>query len=210
MEKEKCIFQQRPTPITWCILCKQDHCKEDCGSARFDKEAGTLRGDTPVAALVEEGSPDISAREFVERRTRLINERHSKNVLRNAILSLYARLQASLDLGEWKKEFNRIHNANPPGQDILARICEIADKEPRDWPGAIERIEKWRDYVDYVYRRIWPLFPNVPNKERTSGTLFRRFDELNTLWHTVVRNATGYTFAHGVPADMGEVEDLQH
>ena len=54
-EKEKRIFQRRPTPITWCTHCKQNYCTEDCGTTRFDREADTLRGDTPIAAPAEEG-----------------------------------------------------------------------------------------------------------------------------------------------------------
>ena len=321
-EKEKRIFQRRPTPITWCIRCNQDHCTEDCGTTRFEKEAEVVRGDTPIAAPIEEGysssetvrqqkilySPalvrkietrnraiqtkqsrtrnratqteaeaiplhapsyvtrvaylillraaasialaglaaipgadarpltatenfpssapgllravvsvslviiaskslfvkaaaavttipelleptavgatafvaaiaagyllvrrprpeteesvevideaikasenwepflrDISAPEFTEWKAGLISERHSKNALRGAILALYARLQASLDLGKRQGEFIIFLNAHPPGEDVLREICEVADKETGDWPGAIERIKK--------------------------------------------------------------------
>ena len=153
---------------------------------------------------------DISAPEFAEWKKGLISERHSKNALRDAILALYARLQASLDLGKRQGEFISFLNKHPPGQDVLVEICEIAEKETGDWEGAIERIKKWRDYVDYIHRRIWPLFPDIRESERTSGRLFRQVDELQKLWHTVARNAAGYTFAHGLPADTEKIEDLQH
>ena len=61
-----------------------------------------------------------------------------------------------------------------------------------------------------LHRRIWPLFPRIHKNERTSGRLFREVDELRRLWETVARNAAGYTFAHGLPADTEKVEDLQH
>ena len=153
---------------------------------------------------------DISAPEFTEWKTGLISERHSKNALRGAILALYARLQASLDLGKRQGEFITFLNAHPPGEDVLLELCEVADKEAGDWPGAIERIKKWRDYVDYIHRRIWPLFPNIRENERTSGRLFRQIEEHHRLWQTVATNAAGYTFAHGLPADTEKIEDLQH
>ena len=153
---------------------------------------------------------DISAPEFSEWKKGLINERYSKNTLREAVLALYARLQASLDLGERQREFISFLNANPPGQKILLRLCEVAEKEKEDPQGAIERIEKWRDYVDYIHRRIWPLFTDIREEERTSGRLFRQIDELYRLRNTVARNAAGYTFPHGLPADTGKIEDLQH
>ena len=153
---------------------------------------------------------DISAPEFAEWKSGLISDRHSKSTLRGAIIALYARLQASLDLGKRQGEFISFLNTNPPGQDALLEICEVAGKDTGDWPGAIERIKKWRDYVDYIHRRIWPLFPDIRENERTSGRLFRQVDELYRLWQTVAINAAGYTFAHGLPADTGKVEDLQH
>ena len=153
---------------------------------------------------------DISAPEFAEWKTELRSDRHSKNALRGAILASYARLQASLDLGNRQGEFISFLNAHPPGQDVLLEICEVAEKETGDWTGAIERIKKWRDYVDYIHRRIWPLFPNIQENERTSGKLYRQVNELYRLWQTVAKNAAGYTFAHGLPADTEKLEDLQH
>ena len=44
---------------------------------------------------------DIATLEFTQWKTELISHRHSKSVLRSAILSLYAHLQAPLDLGKW-------------------------------------------------------------------------------------------------------------
>ena len=53
--EKKRILRRQPTPITWCIRCNQERCKEGCGSGLFEREAATLRGDTPVAAPAEEG-----------------------------------------------------------------------------------------------------------------------------------------------------------
>ena len=389
-EKEKRIFQRRPTPITWCIPCKQDHCKEDCGTVGFNREADALRGDTPVAVPAEEEysssetirlreilySPalvrkietrnkavqtkrsrtrnratqtetevipphasrhviriiylvlllaavglaltglaaipgaharpltaaehfpsssagllrsivsislvivaskfmvthvsaavtaipalpeptttaaatfvaaiaagyllvqrpsldaeeavevvdqdklaneqwvpflwDIAAPEFEDFKKGLINDRHSKNTSREAIIALYARLQASLDPGNRQKEFISFLNNNPPGQDNLIRLSKMVGKEEGDWLGAIERAERWCGYTEYVQKRIWPLFPDVFEDERTSGRLLHRVDELSRLWHTVARNAAGYVFAHGLPTDTEKIEDIQH
>ena len=53
--EEKRILRPHPTPITWCIRCNQERCKEGCGSALFEREPATLRSETPVAAPAEEG-----------------------------------------------------------------------------------------------------------------------------------------------------------
>ena len=153
---------------------------------------------------------DISAPKFTGWKAGLINERHSKNVLRNAILALYARLQASLDLGKRQGEFIAFLNANPPGHDILARLCTAVGKEEGDWQGAVEKAERWCKYAETTQQRIWPLFPNVLEGEQTVNKLYQQIDELCRLRHTIVRNATGYVFAHGSSVNTGKIEDLQH
>ena len=179
------------------------------------------RPDTPEAGeVIEEGTltderwkpflQDITAPEFAEWKAGIINDRHSKNTLRGAILSLYARLQACLDLGERQKEFISFLNDNPPGGDILARLCTAVEKDDNDWKGAIEKTERWCGYVKYVYHRIWPLFPDVTENEKTSGKLFRKIDELCRVRNTVARHAAGYTLAHGLPVETDKIEDLQH
>ena len=153
---------------------------------------------------------DISAPEFAEWKGELISDRHNKNTLRNAIFALYARLQTSLDLGKRQGEFITFLNDNPPWQDVLVRICTAVGKEEGNWIGAVEKAERWCGYAEYVQRRIWPLFPDVPEEQRTSGKLFQQVDELRRLWHTVARNAAGYVFAHGLLVDTEKIEDLQH
>ena len=153
---------------------------------------------------------DISAPEFADWKEGLISDRHSKSTLRSAIIALYARLQAALDLGKRQGEFITFLNDNPPGLDILARLCTAVGKEKTDWLGAIDRAERWCGFAEYAQRRIWPLFPGVPEGERTSGRLYQQVDDLRRLWHTVVRNATGHVFAHGLPVDTEKIEDLQH
>ena len=384
-EREKRIFQRRPTPITWCIRCKQEHCKEDCGSPCFNKEEAALRGDTPIATLAKEGysssetvrpreilySPalvqkietrnkaiqtrksrtrnratqteaqaiplnaplfanrltylilllvtasivlaglaaipgaharlltatehlpssapgllraaislslviiaskflfvkaaaavttipdlleptaaaatvfmaalaagyllvrkprpdtdesievidetsranekwipflqDISAPEFTEWKTGLINERHSKNALRSAIFALFARLQASLDLGQRQKEFIDFLNNNPPREDLLARLRAAANIDNNE--GAINRIEKWGKHIDYEHRHFWPLFP-----DEEKGDLARmasRTRKGKQLWEIIAKAAAGYTLAHGLPLDPENVLHLQ-
>ena len=153
---------------------------------------------------------DIAAPEFADFRRGLISDRHSKNTLREAVIALYARLQASLDLGSRQREFITFLNDNPPWRDILARLSAAVGKEEGDWLGAIETAEKWCKYAEYAQQRMWPLFPNVPERERSGTRLYQQVDELYRLWHTVARNATGYVFAHGLPVDTEKIEDLQH
>ena len=175
--------------------------------------SGPLPHPTTTLALCAVTVPflrDMASPEYAVWRINLIDDRHSKETLRNAYLALYSRLQAALDLGERQKEFINSVNSKPPGIDILERLCATANKEADDWLGAIESVEKWSNYINYVYLRIWPLFPDVHENDQTSGILFQRVDELHRLWETVARNAAGYTFAHGLPADTGKVEDLQH
>ena len=74
---------------------------------------------------------DISTPEFKQWKRELISDRHSKSVLRSAILSLYAHLQAPLDLGKRQQEFIAFRSANPLGHDILSRLCATADKEAK-------------------------------------------------------------------------------
>ena len=83
---------------------------------------------------------DIAAREFTQWKTELISDRHIESGLRRAILSLYARLQAPLELGKRQQEFIAFLSANPLGQDIHSRQCATADKEANDWTGSIERL----------------------------------------------------------------------
>ena len=153
---------------------------------------------------------DISAPEFAEWKTELISDRHNKNTLRNAIFALYARLQASLDLGKRQGEFITFLNDNPPWRDVLVRLSAAVGKEEGDWTGAIEKAERWCKYAEDLQQRVWPLFPNVPENERTVNRLYQQIDELYRLRHTVVRNAAGYTLAHGLPVDTERIEDLQH
>lgn len=116
------------------------------------------RPDTREAVeVVEEGTltdekwkpflPDITAPEFAEWKAGIINDRHSKNTLPGAILSLYAGLEACLDLGERQKKFISFLNANPPEGHVLARLCTAVEKEEGDWEGAIEKAERWCGYV---------------------------------------------------------------
>ena len=151
---------------------------------------------------------DIAAPEFADFKKGLINDRHSKSTLREAIIALYARLQASLDLRNRQMEFISFLNDNPPWRDILDGLTMVVGKEEGDWLGAIEKAEIWCGYTEYVQRQIWPLFPNVPENERTSGGLFRQINELSRLRHTVVRNAAGYIFAHGLPMDTEKIKDF--
>ena len=95
-------------------------------------------------------------------------------------------------------------------RDILVRLSEAVGKEEGDWLGAIERAERWCKYTEYVLKQNWPLFPDVPEDQRTSGKLFQQVDELRRLWHTVARNAAGHVFAHGLLVDTEKIEDLQH
>ena len=53
--REGQIFKRQPTQITWCTHCRQEYCGGDCSSTAFESEATYLRGDTPIAAPVEEG-----------------------------------------------------------------------------------------------------------------------------------------------------------
>ena len=153
---------------------------------------------------------DIAAPEYADFKKGLINDRHNKNTLREAVIALYARLQASLDLGYRQKEFISFLNDNPPWRDILTRLSLAVGKEEGDWLGAIQKAEKWCKYVEVIQNRIWPLFPDIPENERTANRMFRHVDDLKRLRYTVVRNATGHVFAHGLPVDTEKIEDLQH
>ena len=153
---------------------------------------------------------DIAAPEFANFKKGLINDCHNKNTLREAVIALYARLQASLDLGNRQKEFISFLNDNPPWRDILTRLSLAVGKEEGDWLGAIQKAERWCKYAEVIQNLIWPLFPDIPEKERTANRMYQQVDDLRRLKHTVIRNATGHVFAHGLPVDTEKIEDLQH
>ena len=153
---------------------------------------------------------DIAAPEYVDIKKGLINDRHNKSKLREVVIALYARLQASLDLGNRQKEFIPFLNDNPPWRDILTRLSLVGGKKDGDWLGAIQKAERWCKYAEVIQNRISPLFPDIPEDERTANRMYQQVDDLRRLRYTVVRNAAGHFFAHGLPVNTEKIEDLQH
>ena len=64
--------------------------------------------------------------------------------------------------------------------------------------------------AEVIQNRIWPLFPDIPQDERTANRMYQQVDDLRRLRFTVVQNAAGHFFAHGLPLNTEKIEELQH
>ena len=69
---------------------------------------------------------DIATPEYADFKKGLINDRHSKNTLHEAIIALYARLQASLDLGNRQKEFISFLNHQQKEIGVVTTLSRCA------------------------------------------------------------------------------------